>query len=226
MPIPHSSPGAVKWTPGASVSWQRLGESRGTGQCYCSQQGFSKLLFSKRKQEPSMNGCFPYPEPAAFIELICFKIPPTRTCLYSKPGRLCASDPQAERISFKTQLHTLSLEAVTRHLPPCQMAGQCSTLTASPKTSWWHPVKCGHGGLLGTEPGGMWAALLLVSLKAATHCDAEFRKGWDLRANSLKSETVTFQLQRISRKPITNISKVSFFMKTRDALLYKQVRLS
>lgn len=179
VPVPLSSPGAVKWTPSSSVSWQCLDESRGTGQCYCSHlpAGLFQAAFQQREAGAINEWLLSLLRHCSLYWIYALKFHP------QEPGstaNLKSFVPVILRLKgFRLkQLHTLSLEAVTRHLPPCQMAGQCSTLTAFPKTCWWHPVKCGHWGLLGTEPGGMWAALLLVSLKAATHWHAEFRKGW------------------------------------------------
>lgn len=47
--------------------WMKAGAQASATAATC-QQAFSKLLFSKGKQEPSMNGSFPYPDTAAFIE--------------------------------------------------------------------------------------------------------------------------------------------------------------
>lgn len=94
---------------------------------------------------------------------------------------------------------THSASKQSRDTPlPGQTARQCWRLTGTVQTPRLHsvpqtvPVRRGHRGLPGAEPGGMWAALLEASPKAAPPGDAQRGKGWCReprgRASSLRGE--------------------------------------
>lgn len=73
MPVPHSSPGAAKWTPSSSVLTMS-GWEQGTGQCFCSHlpaQLFQAAQLGSRSRQ--WTAAFWVLDTATFIELMCLK---------------------------------------------------------------------------------------------------------------------------------------------------------